>query len=111
MKLLTTAIFLIVSLVMMRSSFAQDYSLNVLAAVNSQTAVIQDQITVTQWQTEAIERQTAAIIELTRVIEAIAVYNNTEIGQSYHEPYVKILEAFEYITYIHEHARSEARGE
>ena len=89
---------------MMNSSFAQDYSLNVLAAVNSQTTVIQN-------QTAAIERQTAAIIELTRVIEAIAVYNNTEIGQSYHEPYIELLEVFEHLTYIHEQALSEARGE
>ena len=102
MKLLTACIFLIASPLAMNSSFATD------TLVYSS---LQDQLTVIQWQTEAIERQTAAIIELTRVIEAIAVHNNTEIGQSYHEPYIELLEAFEYVTYIHEQALSEARGE
>ena len=59
MKLLTTAIFLIVSLVMMNSSFAQ--SDDILAAIKKQTT--------------AIERQTATIEKQIRTMKVIAAIN------------------------------------
>ena len=83
MKLLTTAIFLIVSLVMMNSSFAQ--SDDILAAIERQTAAIEK-------QTEAIKEQTIIM----RVIAAIEKRDRSgelSVGLSYRD----IKEAIDYI--------------
>ena len=61
MKLLTTCIFLIVSLVMMNSSFAQDDA-DLIAAIKEQTA--------------AIKEQTVAIKEQTITMKVIALNNS-----------------------------------
>ena len=75
MKLLTTCIFLITSLVMMNSSFAQDDN-DLIAAIERQTAAIER-------QTAAIERQTLTI----KVFYAINGYEKTDFRESIGDHY------------------------